>query len=166
MKSLPELAHEVGCVPLHVLVVDDHEPLQLLIQSILTQDSQEFLIDTAATGAKAESLIQQNQYDLVLVDEILPDTRGCKLVEKFMGEGRMLPWILITGVVGDRAKLENNARRLNAQSVIWKSGNHGDLKQLPTFIRMAVFHFRLHQSAISTMHTVNLPITPEPTQIK
>lgn len=140
------IAHAVGVEPMRVLVVDDDEGTLKLIEAILKREKQEFITDLVDNAHEAETKLRKNKYDLVIMDEVLRDGRGCDIVEKLIRDGIKLPWILISGVVGDdeRGNLERKARSLLAQGVLWKDGAGWRWLQLPTIIRMAVHQFRQH----------------------
>lgn len=144
LKSAYRIAHAVGVEPMRVLVVDDDQGTLDLIEAILKREKQEFITELVDNAREAESRLRRERYDLVIMDEVLRDGRGCEVVEKLIWEGRKLPWILISGVVGEdeRGNLERKARSLLAQGVLWKDGAGGRWLQLPTIIRMAVNQFR------------------------
>ncbi len=60
-----------------ILVVDDEQPLRELLQEALTQKG--WNVDTAADGAEALQLVNDNLYDAAVLDFVLPDTDGLTL---------------------------------------------------------------------------------------
>lgn len=146
LKRTYRIAHAVGVEPMRILVVDDDQGTLDLIEAILRRERQEFITELVNNARDAEERMRLHKYDLVIMDEVLRDGRGCDIVEKLIRDGIKLPWILISGVVGDDelGNLERKARSLLAQGVLWKDGAGGRWLQLPTIIRMAVHQFRQH----------------------
>ncbi|MCS7200074.1 MAG: sigma-54 dependent transcriptional regulator [Caldimicrobium sp.] len=64
----------------HILVVDDEIILRTALQSILT--SQGFEVKTCESGQRALNLLQQEPFDLALVDVRLPDMNGLELMQE------------------------------------------------------------------------------------
>jgi DNA-binding response OmpR family regulator len=63
-----------------VLLVDDARFFRELISDILKE--RELVLDTADTGSEAWSKLQQDPYDLLMIDINLPDISGLDLVAK------------------------------------------------------------------------------------
>jgi two-component system NtrC family sensor kinase len=61
------------------LVADDEEPVRLLLQRFLTRRG--FVVDLANDGLMAASLIERNQYDVVLCDVKMPNGGGIALYD-------------------------------------------------------------------------------------
>jgi two-component system phosphate regulon response regulator OmpR len=81
----------------HILVVDDDQKIRELASNALTRSG--FLVDAAEDGAIAWSAIQQENYDLLVTDNDMPNLTGVGLLQK-LHEARMtLPVILTTGNV-------------------------------------------------------------------
>ncbi|MFP4105052.1 MAG: response regulator [Phycisphaerae bacterium] len=62
-----------------VLVVDDSRPLAALIQEILTACGAN--VQTAHSGTHAVSRVSFDDYDLLLLDLVMPDLSGWKVLE-------------------------------------------------------------------------------------
>ena len=61
-----------------VLVVDDDEVISQNLKRLLEKSG--YLADTAYTGEEALRKIRENHFDLALIDLLLPDTDGLKLL--------------------------------------------------------------------------------------
>jgi PAS domain S-box-containing protein len=61
------------------LVADDEEPVRALLQRFLTRRG--FVVDLAVDGKMAASLIERNQYDVVLCDVKMPNGGGIALYD-------------------------------------------------------------------------------------
>ncbi|WP_273852842.1 response regulator [Guptibacillus spartinae] len=72
---------------LKLLVAEDEEILRMLIVDTLEDDDYE--IDEAEDGAEAYELISNNDYDLVLLDYMMPEMTGLEVIKKVRSEGNM-----------------------------------------------------------------------------
>jgi len=68
----------------NLLIVDDEEPLRVILESEL-KESEEFIVDTAADGGEAINRIQAKVYDVVLLDIRMPRVSGIEVL-KFLQE--------------------------------------------------------------------------------
>ncbi len=67
-----------------VLIVEDDEDLAEITQIYFRKEG--YLTDTAGTCAQAEKLLKTGEYDLILLDIVLPDARGddlCRTIRSF-----------------------------------------------------------------------------------
>lgn len=67
----------------YILLVEDDQDLSIITHTNLTHAGHR--VDDAFTCAQAETLLSQNQYDLILLDIILPDRSGdelCRAIRK------------------------------------------------------------------------------------
>ena len=60
-----------------ILIVDDDTSIREMFQSILEEEG--FQIGTASTATEALRLIKEEEYDVAILDIILPDTNGMLL---------------------------------------------------------------------------------------
>jgi DNA-binding response OmpR family regulator len=60
-----------------ILLVEDDQDLSLIAQMNLTHTGHQ--VDTAFTCAEARSLLEKKEYDLILLDVMLPDSNGDEL---------------------------------------------------------------------------------------
>ncbi|MBR2442919.1 MAG: response regulator, partial [Rikenellaceae bacterium] len=63
-----------------ILIVEDESSLRELMQRTLQQER--YVVETAADFAQAEAKIAAYDYDCVLLDIMLPDGNGLKLLEQ------------------------------------------------------------------------------------
>lgn len=68
-----------------LLVAEDEEILRMLIVDTLEDDDYE--IDEAEDGAEALSYIEANEYDLVLLDYMMPEMTGLEVIKKVREQG-------------------------------------------------------------------------------
>lgn len=86
-----------------ILVVDDEPILLKGLKFSLSQ--QEYEVDTAKDGNEALEMINNNNYDLVILDVMLPGLSGievCKEVRKT----KFIPIIMLTAKGDDESKIE------------------------------------------------------------
>ncbi len=62
-----------------ILLAEDEEVLRMLVVDSLEDEGYE--IDEAADGIEAFELLQNNDYDLVLLDYMMPGMSGLELIE-------------------------------------------------------------------------------------
>ena len=99
---------------IHVLIVEDEKPISNLIRMSLTKEG--FQCTCVHDGAAAADLLEQNAYDLILLDVMLPEVDGFELMEYI--RPMEIPVIFLTakGAVADKVK----GLRLGAEDYIVK----------------------------------------------
>lgn len=91
-----------------ILIIEDERPINNLIRSTLTADG--YSCDCAFDGREGADLIEQRQYDLILLDLMLPEISGYDLLEYIRSLGNIravqIPVIIISamGQVQDRIR--------------------------------------------------------------
>ena len=91
-----------------ILIIEDERPIKNLIRSTLTADG--YSCDCAFDGKEGADLIEQRQYDLILLDLMLPEISGYDLLEYIRSLGNIraaqIPVIIISamGQVQDRIR--------------------------------------------------------------
>ena len=78
-----------------ILLVDDDELILDTYRRILERNG--FHVDTASTGEQAKEQLEKSTYDLLLVDIVLPDTHGDRLILDLRLNYNNVPVIVITG---------------------------------------------------------------------
>ena len=63
-----------------ILLAEDEEVLRMLI--VDTMEDENYLIDEAADGGEALDLFKNNQYDLIILDYMMPVFTGLEVIEK------------------------------------------------------------------------------------
>lgn len=100
-----------------LLVADDEEILRMLIVDTLEDDGYE--IDEASDGGEAYNLIQSNDYDLVLLDYMMPEMTGLEVIKKVRDEGKEEVKIMMLTAKAQK-KDEEVARQAGANYYISK----------------------------------------------
>lgn len=78
-----------------LLVEDEAEAAQALCRALIENS---FAVDIAATGAQAVEKAWVNQYDLVLLDAMLPDTDGFAVCARLREQGLVSPVLMLTAL--------------------------------------------------------------------
>ena len=113
----------------HILLIDDSEAIQLAISSVLSEN--DYVITTASDAAEGLAQIEQQPYDLVLLDYALPDVDGLQVLQQIMDSQSDLPVVMITGSGSER--LAVNALKSGASDYVIKSDDF--IVKLPHVIR-------------------------------
>lgn len=97
-----------------ILIVDDENSIAEMVKLCLTKNG--YFCHTANDGAMAATLIENNRYDLVLLDIMLPEIDGYDLIEYI--KQYETPVIFVTA----KASVENRVKglRLGAEDYIVK----------------------------------------------
>ena len=89
---------------MHVLVVEDDEPVATFVRQSLESD--QFTVDVAYDGERARSLVDEADFDLVILDLVLPKVDGFELLNHIRTRKPFLPVLIVSGwaSVEDRVK--------------------------------------------------------------
>lgn len=90
---------------MRLLVVEDEEKIARSLEKGLTAEG--YVIDVANDGDMAETLVDANEYDLVLLDWMIPGRHdGPGLVQLWRGNGVQVPVLMLTArtTIGDRVQ--------------------------------------------------------------
>jgi len=79
-----------------ILIVEDERKLASFLKKGLIENN--FKADVAHDGKNAERLAERNEYDLIILDIILPDISGLKLCEKFKQQNPRRPVLMLTAL--------------------------------------------------------------------
>ena len=86
-----------------ILVVEDEKDIQNIIKAFL--ENAEYKVETADDGLDAINLIQKNNYDLILLDILLPKIDGftvCEMIRK----NSNVPIIILTALTDEENQLK------------------------------------------------------------
>ena len=79
----------------HILVVDDDEALLSLLKMRLK--SAGYTVDTAETGWDGLTKLEQGDYDVVLLDYMMPGITGITVLQHIQARYPSMPVIMMTG---------------------------------------------------------------------
>ncbi len=80
----------------HILLIDDDAEIRALIRNVLSVKGMQ--LDEASDGQAGWDLFVQNQYDLVVLDALLPKVDGFQICRRIRKERPHLPILMISGV--------------------------------------------------------------------
>jgi len=80
--------------PLHLLVVDDDDRIRGLLQKFLMRHG--YLVSTAPDAARARRLMSGLDFDLLVVDVMMPGEDGISLTRALRDQGQVVPVLLLT----------------------------------------------------------------------
>jgi len=63
-----------------ILIAEDEEILRMLIMDTLEEE--DYAVDEAPDGEEALELLQKNQYDLLILDYMMPIVTGIEVIKK------------------------------------------------------------------------------------
>lgn len=105
----------------HIFIVEDERPISQLIQTTLQEAG--YQTDTAYDGEEAAYRLEDNHYDLVLLDIMLPKINGYELLEYIRPTGTPVIFITAKGQVKDRIQ----GLRMGADDYLVKPFQVGEL---------------------------------------
>jgi signal transduction histidine kinase len=132
----PEVTDATGSPALDViriLLVDDDPQARALIEMALGEARFEPILDVIGNARTGLDRIRQDEHDLYLIDQQLPDGTGVDLIADARAQGAHKPFILLTGY-GSLA-LDEDALRAGASDYVEK---HMVSAQLERSIRYAL----------------------------
>jgi DNA-binding response OmpR family regulator len=100
-----------------VLLVEDEVTMRETLQEVFEEAGLE--VDTASDGNKGLEKIKKNQYNLVLLDLILPKKNGFEILKEIKKEKIKTPVLLLTNLSG--MEDVQKALALGAKSYLVKS---------------------------------------------
>jgi DNA-binding NtrC family response regulator len=106
-----------------LLVADDEKSLRDLYQIELEEEG--YQVDTAASATEVLELLEQNKYDLIVLDIRMPGMSGIDLLQKIMARDKRQPVILNTAYSSYR----DNFLTWPAEAYVVKSADTTELKQ-------------------------------------
>ena len=93
---------------MRILVVEDEERLARLISRVLVEEG--YAVETEANGRQALMLALADEYDLLIVDWMLPELSGVQLVKRLRAAEVGTPAIMLTA----RDQIEDRVEGLDA----------------------------------------------------
>ncbi len=80
----------------HVLVVDDDERILKLLKKFLLQNN--FLVSTSASSKESLEMLKKFQFDLVILDVMMPEITGVEFAQQVRRAGSCTPVIMLTAL--------------------------------------------------------------------
>lgn len=88
---------------MRLLVVEDQKKMASFLKRGLTEAG--YAVDLAETGQAAESLAEENPYDLIVLDAMLPDQNGFDTARHLRVEAYSGPILMLTALSGTKDKI-------------------------------------------------------------
>jgi DNA-binding response OmpR family regulator len=87
---------------MRILLVEDDKKAARVLKKGLEEEG--FVVDTASSGDKGEYLASITEYDLIVLDWLLPGKEGIQVCRELRGRGQSVSILMLTAkdVVGDR----------------------------------------------------------------
>ncbi len=124
---------------LHILIIEDVEADVELTLLTLESANISFTYDVTATAAECQKYLQEQTYDVVLSDYRLPSFNGLQAFKFLQLSGQDIPFILITGSLGEEAAVE--CIRSGMTDYVLKDR----LFRLPSALKRALQEFELRK---------------------
>lgn len=92
------------CIKIRILVVEDEPNLLSVIEKKLKGEN--YSVDTCDNGNDVDAYIKLTEYDIILLDIMLPGISGLEILEKLRSSGDKTPVILLTAkdTISDRVR--------------------------------------------------------------
>lgn len=130
---------------LHLLLIEDSPADVRYVQEILKEDDTfSHKLVTVNRLDEGISLLENSQFDLVLLDMSLPDARGLDAIKGLQAENSTIAFVVLTGSVDEKLGME--ALVLGAQDYLIK--DHIDTQSLIRSIRYAIMRKRAEEIQI------------------
>jgi len=102
-----------------ILVVDDEPQIQNLLELMLKEKG--YMTEKCATGEIAMKMMEEIEFNLVILDLNLPGVNGFEVSEYIQENHRNTPIIFITGSKGAEAiSLESDCRNRSDMKLLYK----------------------------------------------
>ena len=88
---------------MRLLVVEDQKKMAGFLKKGLSEAG--YSVDLAETGSAAEALVAENNYDLIVLDVMLPDQNGFDTARHMRRDGFGGPILMLTALAGTKDKV-------------------------------------------------------------
>lgn len=89
---------------MRLLLVEDEENIAVPLQARLEAEC--FVVDVASDGERGSFLARTNEYDLVVLDNMLPKKNGYLVCEEIRQEGKTMPILMLSVLTETNTKVE------------------------------------------------------------
>ncbi|MFM7488207.1 MAG: response regulator transcription factor [Cytophagales bacterium] len=81
---------------MRILVVEDEQKMAAVIKRILNENG--YIVDVATNGKEGEQKVADEQYDLLIVDVMLPGQSGLELCKKVRASNARVPILVLSAL--------------------------------------------------------------------
>ena len=92
----------------HILIIDDDDRIRNLLEKYLIKNN--FVVSTASNTNEARDMIQKYIFDLMIVDNMMPNESGIEFLHKIRQNNNNTPAIMLTAL----GEIENRIEGLSA----------------------------------------------------
>lgn len=79
---------------MRILIIEDEALISAFLKASL--EAEYFAVDTAADGERGSYLAHVNEYDLVILDNMLPKKEGIEILQELRGSGKTMPILVLS----------------------------------------------------------------------
>jgi len=124
-----------------ILYVEDNHTAARLFQIKLQQEG--YIVDLAKSGAEGMAMLERNSYDLVALDQNVPDRSGLDILQSLAHRRASPPIIMITAQNDTKTAVE--AMKLGANDYVVKGLHNEYINLLPAVVRQTLEKRRLER---------------------
>lgn len=86
-----------------ILIIDDDKEFTETLAEVLREN---YVVNLASTGEDGEFQLQDNEFDLIILDLSLSDTNGMVILKSIRKNGNETPVLILTGESGLKSKVD------------------------------------------------------------
>ena len=140
-----------------VLLIEDNSDDADIIKINLEKSKFPYEVDVGDTGKIGLDKLKEKHYDIIVVDYILPDMTGIKLIEEIKKRNISTPIIMLTGV--DEREIAVSIMKLGASDYLVKSTEL--YKNLPDIIsKILKNNWQYSETFDSILFVIDLDLHP------
>jgi len=108
---------------MRILVIDDEQGIREFLK--VTLESESFTVDTAADGERGSYIARTNEYDLIILDNVLPKKSGLEICRELRLMGNTTPILMLSvqSEISDKTSLLDSG----ADDYLTKPYSHKEL---------------------------------------
>lgn len=105
----------------HILLVDDDPLVEVVIKAMLEEEK--FTIDYASNGIEALLMVSQNDYNIILMDIVMPELCGIEAMKKIKNHTENASIKIVAHTLNKSAKNDAEYKQLGFDGLILKPAN-------------------------------------------
>ena len=105
----------------HILLVDDDPLVEVVIKAMLEEEK--FTIDYAPSGIEALLMVSQNDYNIILMDIVMPELCGIEAMKKIKNHTENASIKIVAHTLNESAKNDAEYKQLGFDGLILKPAN-------------------------------------------
>lgn len=133
--------------PQRLLYVEDNHTAARLFQIKLQQEG--YVVDLAKSGSEGLAMLERNEYDLIALDQNIPDRSGLEILQTLTARRSTPPIIMITAQNDTKTAVE--AMKLGASDYVVKGLHNEYLQLLPAVVRQTLDKRKLEHERDKTL---------------